>query len=440
MRSLAFSSSNRSLIARAAGLLGALAALSAAAPARALQPLEDFVTAAKGANLDAREAQATADQRVQEARGAWAKVGPTFTAKATYTKNQYAATPCLPAGAGMGCRTLTITPLDQADGLFTLNLPIVDVGAWHRVGSASATAEAAKVRAQATGADVEKNVVRAYFQVVADEATFAASERALATARESQAIVATRQQGGRASDLDVERARAEVERARQVLASAEQSRAVSRRSLETLTGVAPTEGTVPLPDDGLRDEPDLPSLEPGAGRLPAVRAAALEAKAADKTASSAWASALAPTVAATATERLTNATGFGQAAAWSVAVSATWTLDPSTYFNAKAQSAVRAAAEVRVRRAEQQARDTLHTSWQSVRAGLARVRAAKAEAEANARAAKLARERYQAGAATQLEVQQAERDAFASEVTSIGAQADLAYSRAAVRIDSGRPR
>src|SRR5689334_4153688 len=127
----------RSLTPRAAGLLGALAALSVAAPARALQPLEDFVTAAKSANLDTREAQATADQRREEARGAWAKIGPTFQARATYTRNQYAATPCI-GGPPPSCNTVTITPLNQADGFFTLNLPIVDVGAWRRAGSASA--------------------------------------------------------------------------------------------------------------------------------------------------------------------------------------------------------------------------------------------------------------------------------------------------------------
>ena len=46
----------------------------------------------------------------------------------------------------------------------------------------------------------------------------------------------------------------------------------------------------------------------------------------------------------------------------------------------------------------------------------------------------------QAGAATQLDVQQADRDAFSVEVARIQAQADLAYARASVRLGSGRPR
>lgn len=434
MRICSFLMSNCSLKRWAS--IPALAGLLVATPAQALQPVEEFVSAAKSHNLDNREAQATADQRGEEARQAWSRIGPNVVARASYTRNQYEAVAQIPGAPG----PVTITPIDQLDATFTLNLPLIDVGSWQRIGASGATADAAKVRAQATGQDVEKSVVRGYFQVVASEATLAAAEKALATSKESQQIVGTRREAGSASELDVERARAEVERARQTVASAEQARALARRSLWSLSGLVPAEGTVPLPEDGLADEPGLDALEPGALKLPGVRAAALDAKAAEKSADASWA-ALAPTVSGAATERLTNATGFsGHVASWSVGVTASWTLDPASVFGARAQSAARAAAEVRVARAEQQAKDTLHASWQEVRADVARARAARAEAEASTRAAKLARERYQAGSATQLDVQQSERDAFNSEVARIQAYADLAYARAAVRLDSGRPR
>src|SRR5262249_42235390 len=156
--------------------------------------------------------------------------------------------------------------------------------------------------------------------------------------------------------------------------------------------------------------------------------AALEARAAARSASATWAAALAPTVAASATERLTNATGFtGHVASATAGVTAAWSIDPPTYLAAQAPGAARAPAQARAARAAQAARDTLHSAWQEVRADVARARAAKAEAEASARAAKLARERYLAGSATQLDVLQAGRDAFASEVARIQADADLAY-------------
>jgi outer membrane protein TolC len=408
----------------------------AARPALALQPLDEFVTSAKSRNLDNREAQATAAQRGEEAKQQWARLAPSLVAKGSYTRNQY----LVEVQQGPTSQPVTITPKDQLDASFTINLPLVDVGQWQRIGAAGATADAAQARVEATGVDVEKGVVRAYYQLVATEATLAAAEKALATSRESQQIVGTRRQAGSASEFDVERARAEVERAKQVVASAQLNRAIARRNLESLTGLAPSEGTASLPEDGLGEEPALAGLEANVAKQPSVRAAALDAKAADRNANAAWAG-LAPTIAASATERITNATSFaGRASVWSASVTATWTLDASTYFGAKATSAARAAAEVREKRAEQQARDTLHASWQQVRAEVARVLATRAEAEASARAAKLARERYLAGAATQLDVQQAERDAFQSEVARIGAAADLAYARAAVRLDSGRGR
>ena len=422
-----------------------LPALASARPASALQGLDEFVISARGSNLDNREARTTVDQRAQESQQAWSKLGPSLSARATYTRNQFPVIAKLPTGQvdSQGrplTQPATITALDQLDGVFTLTLPLVDVGSWKRIGGAAATTEAARVRAQGTGLDVEKAVVRAYYQVVAVEATLAAAERALATSQESQAIVSTRREAGSASELDTERARAEVARQRQVVASAEQARAVARRSLESLSGLTPAEGASPLPEDPLADEPALAALEPGAAQLPAVRAAALETRAAEKNADAAWA-ALLPTVSASATERLTSATGFsGKVASYALAVSATWNVDLSTYYAAKAQGSVHALADLREKRAGQAARDDLHSAWQEVRADLARVRAARAEAEASARASKLARDRYQAGAATQLDVQQADRDAFSGEVARIQAQADLAYARAAVRLGSGRPR
>jgi outer membrane protein TolC len=439
MRKLPEPSRFRSLKWTATAAALALPVLGGARPALALQPLDEFVAAAKAQSLDNREAQATAAQRAEEARQAWGRIGPSLSAKGTYTRNQYDSSTNIQTGP-TSFTTVTIAPYDQLDAVFALNLPLVDVGGWQRIGGAAASADAARLRAQGTALEVEKGVVRAYYQVVAAEATLAAAERALATASESRAIVATRREAGAASDLDVERARAAVERQRQIVATAEQGRAVARRSLSSLAGLAPSEGSAALPDDGLGEEPALATLEPAVANLPGVRAAALDTRAADRSASAAWA-ALAPTVTASATERLSNATGFtGHVSTWAVGVTAAWSVDASAVYAARAQGAARAVADVREKRAAQQARDELHGAFQEVRAGLAKVRAARAEAEASARAARLARDRYQAGAATQLDVQQAERDAFAGEVARIQAQADLAYARAAVRLDSGRAR
>jgi outer membrane protein TolC len=53
-------------------------------------------------------------------------------------------------------------------------------------------------------------------------------------------------------------------------------------------------------------------------------------------------------------------------------------------------------------------------------------------------ASELARDRYTVGAATQLEVVQAQQDAFSADVARIQADAELAYARAALRVSAGQ--
>jgi len=55
------------------------------------------------------------------------------------------------------------------------------------------------------------------------------------------------------------------------------------------------------------------------------------------------------------------------------------------------------------------------------------------------RAEELAMARYQAGALTQLDVTQAQRDAFQAQASRIQADADLLYSRVLLRLTAGKP-
>jgi outer membrane protein TolC len=136
---------------------------------------------------------------------------------------------------------------------------------------------------------------------------------------------------------------------------------------------------------------------------------------------------------------VSNVGGFtGQNTSYQIVLTAQMTLDASVYFTAKAASAQRAAAEARYRRAELNARDELYSAQQQVKSQIAASEAATAQLEAAQKAAKLVKDRYAVGAATQLEVTQADRDAFQADVMKIQALGDLAVARALVRIDSGK--
>jgi len=62
---------------------------------------------------------------------------------------------------------------------------------------------------------------------------------------------------------------------------------------------------------------------------------------------------------------------------------------------------------------------TRFTSWSRVSNGIAKSRAARAEALASTAAVERARERYREGAGTHFELVQAERDAYSAEVSRI---------------------
>ena len=224
-----------------------------AGDAFALQPLEQFVAAAQAQSTDVVEARATAEQHEAESKQAWLKLAPNFTAKGTYAHNQYSGD--IPAGSfGPGSPAIVIIPKDEVDAYFTVTLPVIDVGSWLRIGGASATAEAGKLRAGASQLEIAKSTTRLYYQIVADAAAIDAAKRAQGASEDNLKVVRDRLTAGTASELDVERARAEVERAKQTLASAEVAYISARRAMETASGMRPAEGAMPALTDGLTPE------------------------------------------------------------------------------------------------------------------------------------------------------------------------------------------
>lgn len=427
--------SERSLMNVSAVGIG-LSLLFGSGRALALQPLSDFVGAAKTQNLDNKEALATAAQRAQEADQAWSKIGPAFTGRASYTRNQYEAIVSIPSGPGE-FRTATITPKNQLDATLTLDVPLVDLGSWSKISAAKASAEAASARVLASADDVQKVVVQTYTRIVASEALVDAAKRSLSAAEANLAIVTQKRSVGTANELEVERAAAEVARSKQSLADAEYTRATSRNALTSLTGLTPTDGA-PTLDDDLHEESPLETWLGGSlSSLPSVKAASLDVTAAKKNESAAW-DALLPTLSATATERFTNATGFGTSPYWYAGVVATWRVDLYGVDNAKSFASATAVAKVREAKALQAAHDQIFDAWHQVASSLAKSAAARAEVKASQHAAALAHERYAIGTGTQLDVVQADRDAFSADVARIQADADLIYARGLLRIAAGK--
>jgi outer membrane protein TolC len=410
-------------------------ALGAVIPGLAeAQPLAEFLRASRSASLDIEEQTTAVAQRAAEAEIERSALWPSLAASASYTRNQYETLVVIPR---MGADPIeaTIVPSDQLEAAVTLNVPLVDLAAWQRTAAAGANLEAARANLEARTDEVERAVVRAFYQWVGGAALVRSAEIARAAAVDNLGVVEQRAAAGLASTLDVSRARAQVARADASIASAELTVATARRTLRTLTGIEPGGEAPPLPED-VQAEAALDEWLAQIPGLPELRAAEAALRATEANARAERMGWL-PTVSAFASERITNAAGFGEGTSWSAGVELTWLLDRRTLGRSSLGRAGVAASDVRARRSAQDARDRVIDAWNQVEAERARALATAAEVEAGRQASEVAATRFAGGTALQLEVIQAQRDAFAADVSLVEARASLAAARALLRLAAG---
>jgi outer membrane protein TolC len=407
------------------------------AQASALQPLDEFLRGARTSSTENAEARAARRQLGAEAQAALGRALPRLSLGGTYTRNEFETTLRLPGDGGPGT-TVTVTPRDQLDGAATLDVPLVDLASFARIAAARTSAGASAQQQAATELRVQSLVSQNYHQLVANLALVEASRRALDVAQASLRIAEARHRAGSTPLLDVDRARAEVERNVQQLASADLGVSLVARALESLSGISPEiERAVPLADD-LHEEPPLERFQAPDDEIPAL-AAAIKSRVAQEQQARAQRLSLVPSLSASLSERVTNAEGLaGRDSYWQAVLGLTWSLDLTTIAGIRAEEAAAEGARAREQRARLAARDDIHRAWTTVRTNIARSRSARVQAEVSGRAEELALERYQAGVAAQLDLLQAQRDAFAAAAARIQADADLVNSRAQLRVAAGQ--
>jgi outer membrane protein TolC len=413
-----------------------LAGVGWSRPARALQPLQQFLQSARHSSPDNREAEANVSLQSAQAEIALGRALPGLNARGTYTRNQYNVVVALPLGPGK-VLSFTIQPYNQFDGFFTLNAPLVDLASFQRISAAKTATEAASRQAEATVLQVQAQVVQDYYQLVANQALVTASQKALEVAQDNLKLTQTRQAAGSASGLDTDRAQAQVEQQIQQLATAQLQVALSERALASSSGLQPDLNNPPALNDDLHPEPPLEQWMNKAPGLPQVAAAQDNTRSASEQAKAARL-VLVPSLSGSFTEHVSNAAGFvGHDASFQGVLALNWNIDYTTFMNWRAQDAVVSINEAREARTNLFVTDSIHRSWNTVQASIARSHAARAQATTSNHAAELAQDRYSAGAATQLDLLQAQRDAFTAEVSRIQADADLANARAQLRLATG---
>jgi outer membrane protein TolC len=419
-----------------------IAALVAYAPASfALQPLEVFLNGSFKANADVLEAQATVAQAGAQKDLAWAHVLPGLTARGTYTRNQYDSVvdlgPTPGAPPGSPDLLVTIVPIYQWDGVATLNVPLVDLAAFWRIKSGDLASASAQHELVNTRLLVESAVAQDYYQLVANMALVTSAQKALDVSRESLRLATVRNEAGVGPQLDVDRARADVEAQTQQVASAQLQVSLSARTLQSASGVTPDEQTPAQFVDALQEAPPLETFEKVLEQLPSVEAAKENTRSFEE-AATAQHLALLPTLGGSFIERGTSAPGFtGHDFTWQAVLALTWQIDFTNRANIHLQEALTDQARAREIRARLAAGDLIHRQWSTITAGIVRSRSARAGQDAANHAVQQAHDRYEAGTITQLDLLTAQRDAFVAEVTRIQADADLVNARAQLRLAAG---
>lgn len=410
-------------------LLAAALALSTFAHATTLKEL---LAAADSYNLDQRISVEQRRRSAAELTQAWTGLLPGISAQGSWTHNQFETV------IQFGPTPITITPFDQFDAILRAEVPLLDVSRWFRISASGTLDEANKEREALVRDNVHRQVATTYYGLAAALALRESAKRSLGVAVAQQKLQEIREGAGAATELEVLRARAEVQRNRQTVADTESLVSNTRRALRTLTGVEVGDDAT-LPKDDVQSEGALATLEERSQAVPAVRAAEKDAQAAGKLATASKMT-LIPLLTGNFTERLTNATGLqGRSNSWGAGVGLVWRLDTATFYGFQAADSSAAVARLASERQKLASRDQVHADYERLTAAIEKVSAAQAQVEAAQRAAQVARDRYAVGAATQIDVIQSERDLFTAEVNQIQARTELVSSRVSLRISAGLP-
>ena len=420
---------------RELAILSLAAALLLGSRAVALQPLEDFIRAAREQNPDAQRARANLAEATAAAEVALGKQLPGVAIRATYDRNQHDVSLSLPTEPPIA---LHIQPNDQWTGVGTLNVPLVDLAGFRRISAAKTNAESTSHALAATRLAVEGQTVQDYYQLLANFALVATAENYVKVSRDNLAVTETRRRAGAATGLEVDRARADVEQQVQQLAAAELQVALVARDLLSTSSLEPDLSSAAELTDDLHSEAELSAFESVLEGVPSVAAARSATMAAQQRAE-AQDLALLPTLGARFTESVTSAPGFQPTHwFWQAGVTASWAFDLTYIANIRVERAAAEAARAQETRTRLDAGDAIHRYWETVASDIAQSRSARVGRDAAAHALDQAQVQYKAGAIQQLDLLQAQRDAFQADVTRIRTDANLLNARAQLRLSAGQ--
>lgn len=409
-----------SAVALACGL--ALSASTASAAPRTID-LAEALRVAEANNLDLKAATLRMERADLDVRQARVALMPNAGAQGKYTHNGFEAKLARPGGG----EPVVIQQADAFDGSLRLSVPLVNAATWSNIDASKETVDAARSTFTATKTDLLLRVAQSFYAAAGADELLAARENAIALARQTLERAKARFEMGQTTQLDVSQAELALLRAETAADEGVQAQASAYRALGTLLQV----------NEPLRVKSDAIVASAAAAReraeVTALAKTITKAELQKETAHRGWL----PTLSAFGLATMSNYAGFtGRNYAWSAGLQLDWSLFDGGLRNVQAASAesARSEAEVQLRLRTASIDDEVADARSLVETKGRSVVAADRAVALSGEALELARARYDAGKATQLDVLQAQDSLVQAQVTGARARfevatATLAYER-----------
>lgn len=452
--------------ARRAALIGVSLAMAGVArgqtaAAERTVTLEEALAIARRQNRDLHAAQARLEQAAADLSRAYASLMPQLTTTGRYTHNykqvsfDFSTLNQGLLGLAEAIRTSTsdpgeamaiarfeeqveaaqLTPIviqkrEQLDWFVNGRMPLVAPAAYPALRAARATERAARASYAANNADVLLRVAEAYYLAAGADELIRARTDAIAVARRTLEDASAHFTAGSATRVDVMRAQLAVLRAEQAAADTEVAAARAYRALARLLGTRERLRVVPAAAPPSRAAAGRDLVASALARRPEI-AAGRERVAALAAQKRAFAWQWAPSLSAFGNFNLGNYQSFsGDRYAWSVGLELGWVIYDGGVRDAQRR---RAAAEEREQAAELDLlRDTVADQVLDARDELRTRRrafeSARQEARLTRETLELVRVQYGAGAASQLDLLQAQDAVVSADVAVARARFDVALA------------
>jgi len=400
--------------------------LAQAAPSPKLLTLDDAVREAQARSADLQAVRARLDQARTIGWKVWANQLPQLTASGTYLRNDSRlAFPLSPQ------LTVVLQPGETVTGQLQATVPLVAPALWFGIAAAGHGEKQAAWSLESARREILFGVAQLYFGATGGKYAVRITEKQLAVALDHEKDARVRYQAGTTPKVSLLRAEIDRARAEADLKAAQAGFDSARTALATLLDRKDIDFDVELPPD--------PQVAPGdlqaeAVQRPDVQAAREALASATGARRAVWARYL-PSLGAFGRYLWQDPVGLNQEhTSWAVGLSLSWTLFDGTLREAELQegSARLAESEAGLRGAEARAREEVQRSRLDLEAAVANRQKARETVELARENHRLVEVNFKAGAATYLEVSDAQNQLLTSELANLAE--DLRSRLAALRL------